>query len=114
MKNLSLLGSTGSIGCNVLKIVRQFPGRYRIVALAAGNNIALLRDQIEAFHPLVVSVGDRAKAEELERMRPAGWTGEICHGQEGNIRVATLPVSPRPWRRSKPEKMWPLPTRKPW
>lgn len=91
MKNLSLLGSTGSIGCNVLNIVRQFPGRFRIVGLAACNNIELLRDQIEAFQPLVVSVGDRQKAEQLEGLRPTGWTGAICHGQEGNIQVASMP-----------------------
>lgn len=91
MKNLSLLGSTGSIGCNVLKIVRQFPGRFRIVGLAAGNNIELLREQIEAFQPLIVSVGGPAKAAQLEDQRPAGWTGTICHGQEGNISVAELP-----------------------
>ncbi len=91
MKNLSLLGSTGSIGCNVLKIVRQYPGRFRIVGLAAGNNIDLLRDQIEAFQPLMVSVGDRTKADQLERRRPTGWNGAICHGQEGNIRVAAMP-----------------------
>jgi 1-deoxy-D-xylulose-5-phosphate reductoisomerase len=91
MKNLSLLGSTGSIGCNVLNIVRQFPGRYRIVGLAAGNNIDLLREQIEAFQPLLVSVADRKKAEELAAMRPAGFKGRILHGQDGAVEVATLP-----------------------
>jgi len=91
MKNLSLLGSTGSIGCNVLNIVRQFPGRYRIVGLAAGNNIDLLREQVEAFQPLLVSVADRKKAEELASMRPAGFKGRILYGQEGTVEVATLP-----------------------
>jgi len=91
MKNLALLGSSGSIGCNVLKIVRQYPGRFRIVGLAAGNNIDLLQDQIEAFQPLMVSVGDRSRADQLERRRPTGWNGAICHGQEGNIRVAAMP-----------------------
>ncbi|MEJ2690166.1 MAG: 1-deoxy-D-xylulose-5-phosphate reductoisomerase [Deltaproteobacteria bacterium] len=91
MKKISLLGSTGSIGSNVLKIVRLFPGRFGIVGLAACNNIELLRNQIEAFQPLIVSVGDRAKAEQLERQRPSGWSGAICHGQEGNIQVASMP-----------------------
>lgn len=91
MKNLSLLGSTGSIGCNVLKIVRQFPGRFRIVGLAAGNNVDLLREQIETFHPLMVSVADRTKAEQLEQQRPTGWTGRIRHGEAGNVQVAALP-----------------------
>ena len=43
MKKLSLLGATGSIGVNVLNIVRQFPDRYDVVSLAAGKNIDLLR-----------------------------------------------------------------------
>jgi len=50
-KNIALLGSTGSIGRNVLSVVQQFPGRFRIVALAAGRNISLLAEQIEIFHP---------------------------------------------------------------
>jgi len=91
MKNISLLGSTGSIGCNVLKIVRQFPGRYRVLGLAAGNNIRLLRDQIEAFQPSAVSVADRQRATELAAICPPNWHGRILYGQEGNITVATLP-----------------------
>ncbi|MCB2182713.1 MAG: 1-deoxy-D-xylulose-5-phosphate reductoisomerase [Desulfobulbaceae bacterium] len=90
-KNISLLGSTGSIGRNVTKVVRQFPGRFHIVGLAAGKNIQLLRDQIEAFHPQLVSVATRELAAELIGMLPAGWNEKILWGQEGNIRVATLP-----------------------
>ncbi|MBI5556573.1 MAG: 1-deoxy-D-xylulose-5-phosphate reductoisomerase [Deltaproteobacteria bacterium] len=89
-KNISLLGSTGSIGRNVLKVVRQFPGRFRIVGLAAGRNITLLRDQIEAFNPLVVSVATEQLARELTRILPAGWGEKIHCGREGNERVATI------------------------
>jgi len=91
IKNISLLGSTGSIGRNVLHVVRQYPGRFRVVGLAAGKNIALLREQIEAFNPLLVSVADEEAASDLAQSPPAGWTGEVLTGQEGNESVAALP-----------------------
>ena len=64
-KNISLLGSTGSIGKNVLEVVRQFPGRFQVVGLAAGRNIELLRDQIESFNPKIVSIADETLAGDL-------------------------------------------------
>ncbi|HIJ78196.1 MAG: 1-deoxy-D-xylulose-5-phosphate reductoisomerase [Desulfobulbaceae bacterium] len=91
MKNISLLGSTGSIGCNVLDVVRQFPGRFRIVGLAAGNNGALLREQIEAFNPQKVSIADAKLAGDLAQSLPPGWSDKIEVGTKGNISVATIP-----------------------
>lgn len=90
-KNISLLGSTGSIGRNALKVVRQYPGRFRIVGLAAGRNIALMRDQIEAFNPLAVSVATEELARELAQRLPGGWSEKIFFGREGNELVATIP-----------------------
>ncbi len=89
-KTISLLGSTGSIGRNTLKIVRQFPGRFRITGLTAGRNITLLRDQIEAFQPSIVSVATEELADELKSLLSFSWDGRIVSGQEGNIQVATL------------------------
>jgi 1-deoxy-D-xylulose-5-phosphate reductoisomerase len=91
MKNISLLGSTGSIGCNVLDVVRQFPGRFRIVGLAAGTNGALLREQVEAFNPQKVSIANAKLAGDLAQSLPAGWSDKIVVGTEGNISVATIP-----------------------
>ena len=91
MKNISLLGSTGSIGRNVLEVVRQFPGRFRIVGLAAGTNSRLLREQIEAFNPELVSIGDAKLAGELVQSLPPGWSEKIQTGTAGNVAVATLP-----------------------
>ncbi len=88
--NISLLGSTGSIGTNVLDVVRQYPGKFRIVGLAAGNNIDLLRDQVEAFHPQLVSVATQAGAAKLLEMLGPQWQDKIVHGREGAIAVATL------------------------
>lgn len=90
-KHISLLGSTGSIGRNVLDIVRQFPGRFRIVGLAAGQNIKLLRDQIESFNPMLVSVADKNLAGDLIQSLPSGWSDKILTGTKGNINVATIP-----------------------
>lgn len=91
MKNIALLGSTGSIGRNVLEVVRQFPGRFRVLGLAAGNNIRLLREQIEAFDPELVSVGEAKLAGDLAQSLPQGWTEKIVSGTQGNIAVATMP-----------------------
>ena len=51
MKKLVVLGSTGSIGRQTLDVVRAFPGRFEVVGLAAGANLALLLQQVEEFHP---------------------------------------------------------------
>ncbi len=90
-QRISLLGSTGSIGTNVLDIVRRFPGKFQIVGLAAGTNIALLRDQVEAFEPEIISVATDQLAEDLAKLLGSAWTGRIHTGREGNIKVATVP-----------------------
>lgn len=90
-KNISLLGSTGSIGRNVLEVVRQHPGRFKVVGLAAGRNIELLKEQIEEFTPELVSVGDPTLAGELIQSLPPAWHERILSGQSGNERVATIP-----------------------
>jgi 1-deoxy-D-xylulose-5-phosphate reductoisomerase len=66
MKGISILGSTGSIGCNTLKVIEHL-GNFRVVALGAGRNMAKLAEQIERFKPELVSVDDESCAEELER-----------------------------------------------
>jgi 1-deoxy-D-xylulose-5-phosphate reductoisomerase len=90
-KNISLLGSTGSIGRNVLEVVRQHPGRFKVVGLAAGSNIELLKKQIEEFAPELVSVGDPALAGELIQSLPQAWHDRVLSGSAGNERVATIP-----------------------
>ncbi|MEW6594884.1 MAG: 1-deoxy-D-xylulose-5-phosphate reductoisomerase [Thermodesulfobacteriota bacterium] len=90
-KHLALLGSTGSIGRNVLEVVRQFPGRFRIVGLAAGTNIGLLREQIEAFNPAKVAISTPELAGDLIQSLPSGWGNRIVVGTAGNEEIATLP-----------------------
>ncbi|MHB8811090.1 MAG: 1-deoxy-D-xylulose-5-phosphate reductoisomerase [Desulfobulbaceae bacterium] len=91
MKTISLLGSTGSIGKNVLAVVRQFPGRFRLAALAAGTNIAELRQQVLEFQPGCVSVADEPSARSLAEALPREFQDRICWGAEGILRAATVP-----------------------
>ncbi len=89
MKNVVLLGSTGSIGTSTVKVAEDLPERIRLLALAAGNNLELLTQQTRRHHPAAVSISDPAKAKEL-RERVGGDT-EVCCGQEGLLRLARLP-----------------------
>ena len=83
MKNLSILGSTGSIGCNSLKIAEMFPDRFAVKALAAKNNIPLLARQIERFCPDIAVVFDEAAAVALKDRLPAGTGVEVLFGENG-------------------------------
>ncbi|MEN8200923.1 MAG: 1-deoxy-D-xylulose-5-phosphate reductoisomerase, partial [Thermodesulfobacteriota bacterium] len=90
MKTLTLLGSTGSIGCNVLDVVRSFPDRYRICGLAAGRNIAKLKEQVLEFDPELISVVDREVADSLCHDLPASYRDRVVYGTEGCRKVAAL------------------------
>ena len=89
MKNVVLLGSTGSIGTSTLKVADDLPDEIRIVGLAAGNNTELLSKQVQRYRPEAVSVIDPAKAEELEKT--FGLSTRVYSGDEGLIQLATLP-----------------------
>jgi 1-deoxy-D-xylulose-5-phosphate reductoisomerase len=88
MKRISILGSTGSIGRSALGIIRMFPERFSVKALAAGRNLALLAEQIQAFQPEVAAVFDEAHRRELERRLPAGCRTRVLHGEDGYAKVA--------------------------
>ncbi len=89
MKHLAILGSTGSIGTSTLEVVRSFPERFRVVALAAGGNLDLLEEQIREFHPSLAAVKDELSAAEL-RNRLDGAC-EVAEGAQGRIDAATHP-----------------------
>ncbi len=88
MKNLALLGSTGSIGKNVLAVVRQFPDRYRISTLTAGKNISLLAEQVTEFDPELISIGDSTMVDDLASLLPGKYRDRILTGNEGNCAAA--------------------------
>jgi 1-deoxy-D-xylulose-5-phosphate reductoisomerase len=98
MKRIAILGSTGSIGRQCLSVVDSLPGRFEVVALAAGSNVKLLAGQIARHQPKVVSVATEPDAVELraalQKARDNGAkepAPEILFGAEGIACVATHP-----------------------
>ncbi|PWU18717.1 MAG: 1-deoxy-D-xylulose-5-phosphate reductoisomerase [Verrucomicrobia bacterium] len=89
MRNVVLLGSTGSIGTSTVKVAEDLPDRIRLVGLGAGNNTALLLDQALKHQPRAVSITDVSKVKNLQ----AGLNNdtEIFCGAEGLVKLATLP-----------------------
>src|SRR6478609_3592208 len=90
MKAISILGSTGSIGCNSLKVIEHL-GNFRVVALAAGRNMPKLAEQIAKFRPEIVSCENESCIDELRtELRSLGVAEpEIVFGQDGLTAVAT-------------------------
>lgn len=89
MKKVSILGSTGSIGRNALKIVEMFPERFAVKALAAKKDTELLARQIEQFKPEIAVVFDEKCALELKSKLPATDGLEVMYGKDGYIAAAT-------------------------
>jgi 1-deoxy-D-xylulose-5-phosphate reductoisomerase len=90
MKNISILGSTGSIGVNALDVIGNNPDRFKIVALSAGTNVKLLGRQIDKFSPEVVSVIDEEHARELKKIVNHSLGTDILFGPEGYREVASV------------------------
>lgn len=86
MKQIAILGSTGSIDTQTLEVVRE-NGDIQVLAMAAGNNIGLLEDQIREFHPKLVAVWSEEKAKEL-RDRIKDTDTEVMCGMDGLIAVS--------------------------
>ncbi len=89
MKNVVLLGSTGSIGTSTVKVAEDLPDQIRLIGLAAGGNADLLLDQTRRHKPAVISVTDPVKAEELRSV--VGFSTEVVSGAQGLLKLATLP-----------------------
>ena len=90
MKKISLLGSTGSIGTNVLDVIERNPEKFQILGMSAGNNVDLFAKQIRKFKPRVVALFDTKKIPTLKE-RIADLDIEILSGEEGSVAIATLP-----------------------
>lgn len=91
MKSISILGSTGSIGCNTLKVVEHL-GDFKIAALGAGRNMAKFAEQIRDFQPELVSCENEKYAEKLEKELHSlkiSKLPKIELGEKGLIAVAT-------------------------
>jgi 1-deoxy-D-xylulose-5-phosphate reductoisomerase len=89
VKNLAILGSTGSIGQSTLAVVAEHPQEFRVRGLAAGRNVEALAAQIRQFQPVLVSVQDEAAATRLRGLLPLTGNPEILAGPLGAAAVAT-------------------------
>jgi 1-deoxy-D-xylulose-5-phosphate reductoisomerase len=89
MKNVVLLGSTGSIGTSTVKVAMDLPDRIRLIGLAAGNNSELLLEQSRQHRPEAVCINDPAKAAELQSVLGTGT--QVHCGDDGLVKLATLP-----------------------
>ena len=91
MKKITILGSTGSIGCSALDVIGKNPERFQVVALAAGKNIALLKKQIERFKPKVVAVSTKETALKLRYSLTNKDKVKIFYDKEGLKEIASFP-----------------------
>lgn len=92
MKKIAILGSTGSIGTQTLEVVREHSDELSVTALAAGRNKERLLEQIQEFHPSLVSLSDEKMALELKK-ELEGTGVEVLSGMEGLIAVAGMEES---------------------
>ena len=87
MKNISIIGSTGSIGTQALDIVRA-NNDLRVVALSCGTNIDLLEEQTREFKPGLISVGSKELADDM-KVRLKDLDVQITYGMDGLCAVAS-------------------------
>jgi 1-deoxy-D-xylulose-5-phosphate reductoisomerase len=89
-KRIYIMGSTGSIGRQALDVVREFPDRFEIVALAAGSNLDLLLEQAALFKPQYLAIGNQELYPALKKRIPGTKTA-IYAGIDGMTAIATAP-----------------------
>jgi 1-deoxy-D-xylulose-5-phosphate reductoisomerase len=91
MKNIVILGSTGSIGTNTLEVAAKYPDLFSVVGLTAGKNIGLLKEQIIRFKPGLAAVADAGACFELVMsLATHGKSMEILSGSPGICEVARM------------------------
>ena len=91
MKQLTILGSTGSIGCSTLDVVRHNPEHFRVVALVAGKNVTRMVEQCLEFSPRYAVMDDEASAKLLKTtLQQQGSRTEVLSGQQAACDMAAL------------------------
>ena len=92
LQNITILGSTGSIGVSTLDVIRRYPERYRVFALCAHSQLEKLFEQCCEFRPRFAVLRDAPLAAQLaERCRAAGLDTEVRYGIEALIELSALP-----------------------
>lgn len=90
MKNIAILGSTGSIGTSTLDICARYPELYRPIALAAGRNLEVALQQCQQWRPKYISMADEETAAKLKALLGENTDTEVLYGTAGSVAVATL------------------------
>ena len=88
VKTIALLGSTGSIGVSTLALVREFPERFRVHGMVAGQNLMLLAKQVKEFSPNCVAIRNEQDVPRLRRLL-GNHKVEILWGESGASAVAS-------------------------
>lgn len=87
MKNIAILGSTGSIGRNAIEVIRNFPDRFKVTYLAVNKNTELLFEQVKLLRPRGVVIFDKEKAREFSNF--VNGEIEVLSGEEGLLEVVS-------------------------
>ena len=90
-RTISILGSTGSVGCSTIDLVRRDPGSYRVEALTARRNVALLAEQARTLDAACAVIADAALYDDLRRAL-AGTGTEVAAGPEAVAEAASRPA----------------------
>ncbi|MBI0095913.1 MULTISPECIES: 1-deoxy-D-xylulose-5-phosphate reductoisomerase [Gilliamella] len=92
MKNITILGSTGSIGCSTLAVIRQNPTLYKAYALVGGKNVVKMTQQCQEFKPKYVAMADQHAASELKaNLINLNLDIDVFSGDEAICDLAQLP-----------------------
>ena len=92
IKQLAILGSTGSIGTQTLEVVRAYPERYSVYALCANTSVDKLVAQAKEFHPEVVCIADESLYDSLNsKLSSLNFTGKVWAGADAIAQMVTMP-----------------------
>ncbi|MCR4605455.1 MAG: 1-deoxy-D-xylulose-5-phosphate reductoisomerase, partial [Eubacterium sp.] len=91
MKNITILGSTGSIGTQTLDIIRRHRADFSLYALVAGTNVKLMAEQVKEFQPKLVVMKDEERAEELKALlsKQDINSAQVIYGMEGYLEAVS-------------------------
>ncbi len=92
-KHIAILGATGSIGRQALRVIDKHPERFSVEALSARHNVALLAEQIVRYRPRVACIADSVRLPDLEARLPAGGKTQLVSGEAGLVVAATTPAA---------------------
>ncbi len=88
IKNIAILGSTGSIGLQTLDIISKYPDKFKVVGLSSFGTINKMVEQAKIFKPKLIGMADKEKVEKLKELLPGSI--EVVAGEKGNHAIATM------------------------